>query len=595
MPIEDYALVGDTRTAALVGRDGSIDWLCLPRFDSDACFANLLGDPEHGRWSLQPRDAGARVTRRYRGDTLVLETQFAVAGGVVRVIDCMPPDEDTPNLVRIVEGVEGEVAMQMELIIRFGYGRNVPWVRRIDGALRAIAGPDALTLQTPVLHHGENLTTVAEFTVRAGQRVPFVLSWHPSHVEPPPPIDADAAVASAEAWWGSWASRCVYDGPHREAVMRSLLALKAMTYTPTGGIVAAVTTSLPESIGGVRNWDYRYTWLRDAAFTLDALMLGGYGDEACAWRDWLLRAVAGAPEQLHIMYGVAGERRLPELELPWLPGYMGSRPVRVGNAAVDQFQLDVFGEVMDALDEARNFGTPPDKEAWHVQGKMLDFLETNWSVPDNGLWEMRGSRQHFTHSKLMCWVAFDRAIRAVECYGCDGPVERWRAIRDDIHREVCERGYDSTRETFTQTYGSSNVDAALLAMPRVGFLPPSDPRVLGTVAAIERDLVRDGFVKRYNTHETSDGLPPGEGVFLMCSFWLADTYVLTGRRAEAQTLFERLLAVRNDVGLLAEEYDPKAKHMLGNFPQAFSHVGLVNTAFNLSPRHRGQARERDES
>jgi GH15 family glucan-1,4-alpha-glucosidase len=596
MPIEDYALVGDTRTAALVGKDGSIDWLCLPRFDSGACFAKLLGEREHGHWSLRPRDAKVRTTRRYRGDTLVLETQFTVASGTVRVVDCMPPDEETPNLVRVVEGVDGEVAMQMELVIRFDYGRVVPWVRRIDGALLAIGGPDALTLHTPVEHHGENLTTVADFTVRAGQRLPFVLSWHPSHLPAPTPIDPITAVANAEAWWQSWAAQGVYDGgPWRDAVMRSMITLKAMTYTPTGGIVAAATTSLPEHLGGVRNWDYRYTWLRDATFTLYALTLGGFAGEACAWRDWLLRAVAGSPDQLQIMYGVAGERRLPELELPWLPGYAGSTPVRVGNGAVDQFQLDVYGEVMDALHQAHRFGTPPEAEAWHVQRKMLDFLESKWRLPDDGLWETRGGQQHFTHSKMMSWVAFDRAVKAVERHGCGGPTDKWRALRDEIHREVCERGFDRTRGTFTQAYDSSNVDAALLMMPLVGFLPATDPRVLGTIAAIERELVREGFVMRYRTTEMEDGLPPGEGVFLLCSFWLADTYALTGRHAEAQALFERLLAIRNDVGLLAEEYDPAARHMLGNFPQAFSHVGLVNTAFNLSPRYRTPAKERKES
>ena len=595
MPIEDYALIGDTRTAALVHKDGSIDWLCLPRFDSAACFARLLGEPQHGRWSLRPCADVARTSRRYRGDTLVLETELAVAGGVVRIIDCMPPDEDTPNLIRIVEGVSGEVAMRMELIIRFDYGWIVPWVRRTNGSLTAIGGPDALTLYTPIEHHGENLTTVADFTVRAGQRIPFVLSWHPSHVAPPPPIDAEAALVAAEAWWRAWASHCVYTGPWRDAVMRSLITLKALTYTPTGGIVAAATTSLPEHIGGVRNWDYRYTWLRDATFTLYALMLGGYGDEACAWRDWLLRAVAGAPDQLHIMYGLAGERRLPELELPWLPGYAGSKPVRIGNAAFDQLQLDVYGEVMDALHQARVFGLPPDEIAWHVEHKMLDFLEGNWHIPDEGLWEVRGPRQHFTHSKMMCWVAFDRAVKAVERSGLDGPVERWRAIRDAIHRDVCDRGFDRNRQTFTQAYGSPHVDAALLMMPLVGFLPATDPRVLGTVAAIERDLMHGDFLLRYRTDDGSDGLPPGEGAFLLCSFWLADTYALAGREADAHALFERLLAIRNDVGLLAEEYDPVGKHLLGNFPQAFSHVGLVNTAFNLSPHQRRPARERENS
>jgi len=596
MPIEDYALIGDTRTAGLVSKAGSIDWLCLPRFDAAACFAALLGEPRHGRWSLHPTDGSVRSTRRrYRKDTLVLETEFVTDAGVVRVVDCMPPGEDIPNVVRVVEGVEGEVAMRMDLTIRFDYGWVVPWVRTVGSVLRAVAGPDALTLRTPVAHHGENLTTVAEFNVRAGERVPFVLAWHPSNAADPGPLDAEAEIARAEAWWMQWSARCTYEGPWRDAVLRSLITLKALTYSPTGGLVAAATTSLPEWLGGVRNWDYRYTWLRDATFTLYALLLGGYPDEACAWREWLLRTVAGAPEQLQIMYGVAGERRLPELTLDWLPGYAGSAPVRIGNAAVNQFQLDVYGEVMDVLHQARRAGLPPDQDAWRVQGALLDFLESGWRQPDESLWEVRGPRQHFTHSKMMAWVAFDRAIKAVERYGADGPAERWRAIRSTIHDEVCAKGFNADKQAFTQAYGSPALDAALLTAPLVGFVKADDPRMISTVAAIERELVQDGLVLRYRTHETEDGLPPGEGVFLLCSFWLADNYAIMGRTDDAHALFERLLAVRNDVGLLAEEYDPAARQLLGNFPQAFSHVGLINTAFNLTPRHRGPAHQRETS
>jgi GH15 family glucan-1,4-alpha-glucosidase len=582
-PIEEYAVVGDTRTAALVGKDGSIDWLCLPRFDSGACFAALLGGTSNGRWQIAP-SAGPRWTsrRRYRGDTLVLETEFSTASGVARVVDCMPPDENIPNLVRLVEGVRGQVSMRTELVVRFDYGWIVPWVRTVDGAMRAVAGPDALAVRTPVRMHGADLTTVADFTVAAGERVPFVLSWHPSNEPPPPELDAAAAVEAAESWWRRWAAHATYEGPWRDAVVRSLITLKALTYTPTGGIVAAATTSLPERIGGVRNWDYRYSWLRDATFTLYALLVGGFRDEACAWRDWLLRAVAGAPSQLQIMYGVAGERRLPELTLGWLPGYEGSAPVRVGNAAVSQLQLDVYGEVMDALYQARRMGVAADPLAWTVQLKLLEFLESGWQEPDEGIWEVRGPRRHFTHSKVMAWVAFDRAVKSVESTGIDGPADRWRAIRRAIHEEVCLKGYDPGRRAFTQAYGSPTLDASLLVMPLVGFLPATDPRLAGTVAAIERELMEDGFVLRYRSHEADDGLPPGEGVFLLCSFWLADAYALMGRHEEARALFERLLALRNDVGLLSEQYEPASRRFLGNFPQAFSHVGLVNTACNLT-------------
>jgi GH15 family glucan-1,4-alpha-glucosidase len=593
LPIEDYALIGDMRTAALVGKDGSIDWLCVPRFDSGACFAALLGDRSHGHWILAPADEHARTSRRqYRDMTLVLETELTTASGRVRIVDCMPPGEERPNVIRLVEGLEGEVPMRMELIVRFDYGWIVPWVRKVDGVLTAVGGPDAVALRSPVSTHGENLTTRADFTVRAGQRVPFVLSWYRSHEGVPPAIDAQTAVAQVEAWWRSWASHCTYDGPWREAVLRSLVTLKALTYSPTGGMVAAATTSLPEALGSTRNWDYRYAWLRDATFTLYALMLSGFQDEACAWRDWLLRAVAGTPSQLQIMYGVAGERRLTELTLDWLPGYAGSRPVRIGNAAVEQLQLDVYGEVMDALHLARRAGIPPDANAWSVQRKLLELLETRWSQPDEGIWEVRGPNQHFTHSKIMAWVAFDRAVKAVEATGIDGPVARWRLLRDAIHAEVCAKGYNPQRRAFTQAYGSSKLDASLLMIPLVGFLRPSDPRMVSTVEAIASELMHDGFVLRYRTEDGMDGLPAGEGVFLLCSFWLADNYALLGRDAEAHALFERLLSLRNDVGLLSEQYEPTLRRLVGNFPQAFSHVGLINTAFNLAAKQRGPARGR---
>jgi GH15 family glucan-1,4-alpha-glucosidase len=595
-PIEDYALIGDTQTAALVGRDGSIDWLCLPRFDSGACFAALLGEPEHGRWLLAPAgDAPPRVRRRYREDTLVLETEFTTSEGVVRVVDCMPPRDRTPDLIRVVEGVKGQVTMNLELVIRFDYGAVVPWVTKDGAELRAVAGPDALSLYTPVETHGHHLTTRARFTVSEGQRLPFVLRWHPSNEPAPPPLDALLAVADTESWWREWSSRCTYQGPFREPVLTSLMALKALTYAPTGGIVAAATTSLPERLGGVRNWDYRFCWLRDATFTLYSLLLGGFKEEAEAWRDWLLRSVAGDPAKIQIMYGVAGERRLSELTLDWLPGYERSHPVRTGNAAVHQFQLDVFGELMDALHQARRAGIPAERRAWSMTLALMDFLESGWKQPDEGLWEVRGPRQHFTHSKMMAWVAFDRAVRTVEHFGKPGPLKRWQAIRDDIHREICERAYDPRLGAFTQAYGSASLDASLLLMPMVGFLPPTDPRVVGTVHAIERELMKDGFVRRYHTHEGKDGLPPGEGAFLACTFWLADNYVLQGRVDEAKALFQRMLELRNDVGLLAEEYDPVAKRQLGNFPQAFSHVGLINTAFNLTGHLTSPALHRQQS
>ncbi|HUH93355.1 MAG TPA: glycoside hydrolase family 15 protein [Casimicrobiaceae bacterium] len=591
--IEDYALIGNTRAAGLVGRDGSIDWLCLPRFDSAACFAALLGAPDNGRWLLAPQGSPARVRRRYRPDTLVLETEFETAEGSVRLVDCMPIWTDRSEVVRFVEGVSGRVAMRMELLIRFGYGAVVPWVRRLNGALVATAGPDSLRLRTSVEVRGEGLTTVAAFSVAAGERVPFVLTHFMSHQEPPVPIDPDAAVEATGRAWREWAGRCTYDGGWQEAVTESLVVLKGLTYAPTGGIVAAPTTSLPECFGQTRNWDYRFCWLRDATFTLYALLLAGYHDEAAAWREWLLRAAAGRPHDIQTLYGVAGERDLPERTLDWLAGYAGSRPVRVGNAASAQLQLDVFGEIMDTLHVARTAGLDPDDAAWQLQRVLLDFLESIWPQPDNGIWEIRGPRQHFTHSKMMAWVAFDRAVKGVERMKLDGPVERWRALCRQIRDEICTRGYDAERGTFVQHYGAKHTDASLLLMPVVGFLPARDPRVQGTVRAVERELMVDGLVLRYPTETGVDGLPPGEGVFLPCSFWLADNYALAGRREEASALFERLLALRNDVGLLAEEYDPRSKRMLGNFPQAFTHVGLVNTACNLSRgvgpgAHRGQ-------
>ncbi len=583
-PIEDYALIGDMQTAALVGRDGSVDWLCLPRFDSGACFAALLGCREHGRWLVAPADGASRTSRRYLGDSLVLETEMETDAGVVRLVDFMPPRETRPDLVRVVEGVRGRVPMRMELVVRFDYGSVVPWVRRLDSALSFVAGPDALELRTPVDTTGVGLTTVAEFSIAAGQQVPFVLTWHPSHQAPPDPIDALTARSDTEAWWAKWSDLCSYEEGWSEQVRRSLLTLKALTYAPSGGIVAAPTTSLPEQVGGVRNWDYRFCWLRDATFTLQALMTAGYVAEARAWRDWLLRAVAGQPSALQIMYGPAGERRLPEQELEWLPGYAGSKPVRIGNAASRQLQLDVYGEVMDAMHQARRVGIEPSTPAWQLQRGLLDFLESAWHEPDEGIWEVRGPRRHFTHSKVMAWVAMDRAVKAVEWLGLDGPAERWRRLRQDIHDEVCQRGYDAERKTFTQYYGSRELDASLLMAPLVGFLPPHDERARGTVEAIQRELCHDGFVLRYPSEGPGqvDGLPAGEGAFLACTFWLADNLCLLGRHDEARSLFEQLLSVANDVGLLAEEYDPVSRRLVGNFPQAFSHVAVVNTARNLS-------------
>ncbi|HVK17574.1 MAG TPA: glycoside hydrolase family 15 protein [Fimbriiglobus sp.] len=580
--IEDYALIGDCQTAALVGTDGSIDWLCLPRFDSDACFAALLGTPDHGRWQVAPTTPVRCVRRSYRGDTLVLDTEFETDGGAVRVTDFMPIRGKAPDVVRIVEGVRGRVSMRSELVIRFDYGSFVPWVRRAADGIRAVAGPDSLQLHTTAETHGENLKTVSEFAVAAGQRVPFVLTWEHSYEPEPAAIDPEQALRDTLSWWGEWSARCTYDGEWRDLVVRSLITLKALTYMPSGGIVAAATTSLPEKIGGVRNWDYRYCWLRDATLTLLALINAGFVDEAREWGDWLLRAVAGDPSRTKIMYGLAGERRLPEYEVPWLPGYEGSKPVRVGNAAHDQFQLDVYGEVCDVLHHARLAGFRPREVSWNLARSLVGFVVAAWREPDEGIWEVRGPRQHFTHSKVMAWVALDRVIKSAEHFKMEAPLREWRRVRKAIHDRVCQDGYNAELNSFTQAFGSKLLDASLLMIPLVGFLPPDDPRVVGTVAAVEKYLRKDGFVARYDTGQTNDGLPPGEGAFLPCTFWLADCYAQMGRRDEARELFGRLTGLCNDVGLLAEEYDPVAGRLVGNFPQAFSHVGLVNTAFNLS-------------
>ena len=583
--IEDYGLIGDLETAALVSRDGAIDWLCLPRFDSGALFAALLGSSENGHWTIQPAGEFRSTSRRYRDDTLVLETELETDSGAVRLVDFMPPRETNPDLVRIVEGVRGRVEMRMELVIRFDYGSIVPWVRNLDGTLVAIAGPDAVVLRTPVEHEGRDLRTIASFTVAEGDRVPFVLRWFPSNEPLPETVDPEEALSSTVAFWEEWAAQCTYDGRWRDAVLRSVLTLKGLTYAPTGGIVAAPTTSLPEWLGGVRNWDYRYCWLRDATLTLLALIRAGYAEEAGAWRDWLLRAIAGSPEDLQIMYGVAGERRLTEFELPWLGGYEGSRPVRVGNGASGQRQLDVYGEVVDALYNSRRYGLVASDGAWRLTQKIFDWLESGWREPDEGIWEVRGPRRHFTHSKVMAWVAFDRAVKTIERFGREGPLERWKAVRKAIRDEVLREGYNADRGAFTQFFGSDRLDASCLLIPLVGFLPAKDERVVGTVRAIEQELLRGGFVERYRADEESaavDGLPPGEGVFLPCSFWLAAVLAQQGRQHDAVALYERLLALRNDLGLISEEYDPERGRLLGNFPQAFTHIGIVETAFTLS-------------
>jgi len=581
--IEDYAFLSDTQTGALVSRDGCVDWLCFPRFDSPACFASLLGEKKNGHWRFFPEEKIEKTRRRYRGDTLILETEIETKSGAVRLIDFMPPRGENPDIIRIIEGLGGEVAMRMELIIRFDYGQIVPWVRtrkRYDG-LEAIAGPDALILRTPIQTYGKDLTTVAEFTVAKGDRVPFVLTWFASHTEPPRKINPEHALRDTEKYWTDWATQFQSEGEWRDAVIRSLITLKGLTYAPTGGLVAALTTSLPEEIGGVRNWDYRFCWLRDAALILLALLQSGYREEAKSWRQWLLRAIAGSPAQMQAIYGVRGERRLDEFEVPWLSGYENSRPVRIGNAASHQFQLDVYGEVLAAAWQAHQAGLKMSEADWRLMVALVKFLESNWQKPDEGIWEVRGGRRHFTYSKMMAWVAFDRAVKLVEECDCAANEHflRWRKIRDQIHAEVCERGYNPRKKAFTQFYGSDDLDASLLIMPLTGFLPISDERVRGTVAAIERELIQDGFVLRYRPQETRvDGLPGGEGVFLPCSFWLANCWHLLGRKKEARDLFRRLLDVCNDIGLLAEEYDPRKKRQLGNFPQAFSHVALISCA-----------------
>jgi GH15 family glucan-1,4-alpha-glucosidase len=580
--IEDYGMIGDGETAALVSREGSIDWLCWPRFDSGACFAALLGTPQHGRWLITTAGRAVTRTRRYRRHTLILETLIEQADGAVTVIDFMPPRSGHSDIVRLVRGERGRVTMRLELVLRFDYGQRIPWVNHSpDGRWQAVGGPDRVTLDTPILTRGRDLTTIAEFEVTAGSTIPFVLTYSPSHTAAPGPIDPESALTHTEDYWTAWTAQSGAVEGWSDPVLRSLITLKALIYAPTGGIVAAPTSSLPEWVGGVRNWDYRFCWIRDATLTLLALLNAGYVEEARAWRDWLLRAAAGAPAQLQIMYGLSGERRLAESELAWLPGYMGSRPVRIGNAAHSQFQLDVYGEVMDALHQARRSGLESREADWAFQRALLVHLESVWQEPDHGLWEIRGPARHFTYSKVMAWVAFDRGIRAITDAGLEGPIDRWRSVRDDIHREVCARAFDPKLGSFVQAYGTTNLDASLLLVPTTGFLPPTDPRILGTIDAVERGLFVDGFLRRYDTHTHDDGLPPGEGVFLACSFWLADAYTLVGRVDEARRLFDRLLALRNDVGLFSEEYDPETGRLLGNFPQAFSHVALVNTAHNI--------------
>jgi GH15 family glucan-1,4-alpha-glucosidase len=593
--IEDYAVIGNMRSTALIGRDGSMDWLCLPRFDSDAVFAALIGERENGRWLIAPREQPKRVTRCYRGETPILETTFETDSGVVTLTDFMPlprPDENVVDVIRFVECKSGNVPMQMEVIFRFGYGLIAPWVRRHDFGLEAIVGPDALQLRTPLDVQGKDKTTVAEFTVSAGDKIPCVLTWYRSYHKAPAACDADQAFNKIEQWWLDWSGQCPVQGEWREPAIRSLITLKMLTNTETGGMVAAATTSLPEQIGGERNWDYRYTWLRDATFTLYALLLSGYDKEARQWREWLLRAAGGDPEKLQIMYGIAGDRRLPEHELAWLTGYEGSRPVRIGNGAYTQVQIDVYGELMDGLHAARRHGIETDGDTWQVQLELLKYLENHWRDKGSGIWEMRGPPRDFTYGKVMAWVAFDRAVKAIERYGLEGDAEKWRMLCRTVHDEVCAKGFNKKRNTFVQYYGGDALDASLLLLPLVGFLPPDDERIRGTVAAIQKNLMREGFVMRYSQEESGDGLSGSEGAFLICSFWLIDNLAMMGRKDEARELFERLLAVRNDVGLLAEEYDPTMHRMLGNFPQAFSHVGLINCIHNLSEERTGPAEHR---
>jgi GH15 family glucan-1,4-alpha-glucosidase len=585
VPIEDYGIIGNAYTAALVSREGSIDWLCLPRFDSESIFGALLGDPGNGRWLIAPEDPVRHLSRRYRGDTGILETRFETDEGCVTVIDFMPfsASEGQVDLIRLVRGETGSVRMRTEIILRFDYGRSIPWVRRNLGGSSAVAGPNAVQFVTPVALSGTpEMTTTGEFTVSAGESVPFTMIWYPSHHGGFRWSDPEEMLLATENEWHDWVTHCSLDGRWRETIVRSLITLKMLTYQPTGGIVAAATTSLPEWIGGVRNWDYRFCWIRDATLTLYALLSSGYRNEARAWREWLLRAAAGHPSEMQIMYGLAGERRLTEFEIPWLPGYADSRPVRIGNAAYEQLQLDVYGELMDALYTCQRYGLEISPYAWQMQKKLLEYLETAWEQPDQGMWEVRGPPRHFTFSKIMCWVAFDRAIKSVDQYELDGPREHWDELRGKIAAQVMEEAYDPERNTFVQYYGARDLDASLLLIPQLGFLPPYDPRVRGTIAAVERELMHDGFVCRYPTGPGTDGMPAGEGVFLACSFWLANSLALIGRRDDAVALFERLLAVSNDLGLVSEEYDPKAKRLLGNFPQAFSHVAIINTAAHLA-------------
>jgi GH15 family glucan-1,4-alpha-glucosidase len=589
--IEDYALIGDCQTAGLVGKDGSIDWLCLPRFDSDSCFAALLGTADHGRWQIAPTLPVTATKRKYRKNTLVLETEFETEAGTIAVIDFMPIREANPDVVRIVEGRGGSVPVRSELVLRFNYGSTVPWVQKAEGGILAVAGPDAVQLHTAVSTHGENLRTVAEFTVVAGERVPFVMDWHRSYTASPEVIDPEEALRVTCQYWEDWAAKCTYHGYRKELVVRSLITLKALTYAPSGGIVAAPTTSLPEHLGGVRNWDYRYCWLRDATLTLLTLIDCGYTDEARAWQQWLMRAAAGDPSQLQILYGIGGERRLDEATIPWLDGYEGARPVRIGNAAYRQFQLDVYGEVADALHHARKAGLEAAPAGWALKRALVRHVEKTWDEPDEGIWEVRGPKRHFTHSKVMAWVALDRAVKSGELFYLDCPLDEWREIKGAIHEKVCREGFDPELNSFVQSFGSKLIDASLLMIPLVGFLPPEDPRVMGTVEAVEKHLLRDGFVLRYDTALSNDGLPTGEGAFLPCTFWLADNYKLIGEKDKAWRLFDRLAGLCNDVGLLSEEYDVHSGRLVGNFPQAFSHVGLVNTALNLS-RQVGPADQR---
>ncbi|WP_063689721.1 glycoside hydrolase family 15 protein [Bradyrhizobium stylosanthis] len=580
--IEDYALIGDCETAALVGRNGSIDWLCWPAFDSDACFAAILGDRKNGRWLVAPAGDVISISRRYLGNTLILETRFETGTGTVALIDFMPPRGKASDIVRLVRGIKGTVKMRMELVIRFGFGVDIPWVRRIDHSLMAIAGQDMTVLRTPVETCGENLTTVSDFEVGEGETVPFVLTYGPSHLDPPKPIDPEIAFRETEKFWNEWCGHCTRDGDYHDLIVRSLITLKALTFGPTGGIVAAPTTSLPEKLGGGRNWDYRFCWLRDATFTLLALMNSGYTEEALAWHNWLLRAAAGSPSNMQIMYGIWGQRRLLEWEAGWLAGYEGAQPVRVGNAAHAQLQLDVYGELIDAFHQSRMAKLKLDEESWALECAVLQHLAEVWDRPDHGIWERRGQPRHYVFSKVMTWVAFDRGIKSAETFGFKAPLLHWRALRETIHREVCRNGFDAKENTFVESYGAKLLDASVLLLPSVGFLPADDPRIRGTIAAVEKHMMRDGFVLRHDPREVSEEKQPIEGAFLACSLWLADAHVLAGDLDKAQVLLDRVVGIANDVGLLAEEYDSGARRQTGNFPQALTHIALINTAHNLS-------------